>query len=296
MAAVEPGAPAPAPARSVVPPRPRRAPKPRAGAAVPQPRAVLAGVQRPRPPRGPRRAQSAARAHPVPGHLRRQPRRVLPGPHRRPAPADRGRRRSPARRTDGPRWSSSSPPGLASWSSSPTTPRSSATLRAALAAEGIEIVDYDEIPEHHDALRQRFLDEIYPVLTPLAVDPGHPFPYISTLSLSIAVGLRDPGYRRARLRPRQGAPDPAALLEIEPNHFIPIDQVIEANLADLFLGHGGRGEPPVPGHPQRRLHGRGGRGGRPAHGHRGGAPPAPLRRGGATRGRAHDAGRRRGTS
>ena len=65
-------------------------------------------------------------------------------------------------------------------------------VRGALAAEGVEIVDYANIPEHHAALRQRFLDEIYPVLTPLAVDPGHPFPYISTLSLSIAVGLRDP--------------------------------------------------------------------------------------------------------
>src|SRR6476619_3530488 len=71
-------------------------------------------------------------------------------------------------------------------------------LRDRLAAEGIEILDYAAIPEHHVALRQRFLDEIFPVLTPLAVDPGHPFPYISTLSLSIAAALRDPetGERR----------------------------------------------------------------------------------------------------
>src|SRR3954469_7152250 len=66
------------------------------------------------------------------------------------------------------------------------------SVRRALAAEGVELVDYAAIPEHHEALRQRFVDEIFPVLTPLAVDPGHPFPYISTLSLSIAVGLRDP--------------------------------------------------------------------------------------------------------
>ena len=71
-------------------------------------------------------------------------------------------------------------------------------VRAALAQEGIEVVDYGAIPEHHDTMRERFLEEIFPVLTPLAVDPGHPFPYISTLSLSIAVGLRDPesGERR----------------------------------------------------------------------------------------------------
>jgi polyphosphate kinase len=62
----------------------------------------------------------------------------------------------------------------------------------------IRIVDYASVPEHHARLRERFIDEVFPVLTPLAVDPGHPFPYISTLSLSIAVGLRDPetGERR----------------------------------------------------------------------------------------------------
>jgi polyphosphate kinase len=99
-------------------------------------------------------------------------------------------------------------------------------LRAALAAEGIEIVDYDSVPEHHVALRQRFLDEIFPVLTPLAVDPGHPFPYISTLSLSIAVGMRDPetGDRVfARVKVPQILP---RLLEAAPHRFIPIDQVI----------------------------------------------------------------------
>src|SRR6185503_1200671 len=57
---------------------------------------------------------------------------------------------------------------------------------AAVRERVLELVAYAAIPEHHEALRQRFLDEIFPVLTPLAVDPGHPFPYISTLSLSIA--------------------------------------------------------------------------------------------------------------
>src|SRR5262245_41688428 len=47
-----------------------------------------------------------------------------------------------------------------------------ADVRKSLAAEGIEIVKYAAIPEHHESLRQRFIDEIYPVLTPLAVDPG----------------------------------------------------------------------------------------------------------------------------
>jgi polyphosphate kinase len=109
-------------------------------------------------------------------------------------------------------------------------------VRRALAEAGVELLDYAAIPEHHESLRQRFFDEIFPVLTPLAVDPGHPFPYISTLSLSIAVGLRDPetgerGFARVKvpeILPR--------LLEVEPSRFVLIDQVIEANLDALFTG------------------------------------------------------------
>ena len=109
-------------------------------------------------------------------------------------------------------------------------------LRRDLAAEGVEILDYAAVPEHHDLLRQRFHDEIFPVLTPLAVDPGHPFPYISTLSLSIAVGLRDPETNDrvfARVKVPQILP---RLFEVEPSRFVAIDQVIEANLDELFTG------------------------------------------------------------
>jgi len=112
----------------------------------------------------------------------------------------------------------------------------SVDVRSTLAEEGIEIVDYLSIPEHHAMLRQRFLDEIFPVLTPLAVDPGHPFPYISTLSLSIAVGLRDPetgerGFARVKVPPLL-----SRLTEVEPSRFVLIDQVIEENLDALFAG------------------------------------------------------------
>ncbi len=108
------------------------------------------------------------------------------------------------------------------------------SVRRELATEGIEIVEYASIPEHHEALRQRYLDEIFPVLTPLAVDPGHPFPYISTLSLSIAVGLRDPETGEshfARVKVPQILP---RLLEVEPSRFVLIDQIIESNLDALF--------------------------------------------------------------
>ncbi len=111
-----------------------------------------------------------------------------------------------------------------------------AELRSQLAEAGVSIVDYSAVPAHHDRLRERFLDEIFPVLTPLAVDPGHPFPYISTLSLSIAVGLRDPetGERSfARVKVPQILP---RLIEIEGQTYVLLDQVIEANLDMLFTG------------------------------------------------------------
>jgi polyphosphate kinase len=109
-------------------------------------------------------------------------------------------------------------------------------IRGALAAEGIEIVDYDDMPEHHERLRQRFHDEIFPVLTPLAVDPGHPFPYISTLSLSIAIGLRDPASGERRFARVKIPPSLPRLMEVERGRFVLLDRVIEANLDELFRG------------------------------------------------------------
>jgi polyphosphate kinase len=111
-----------------------------------------------------------------------------------------------------------------------------ARLRAELAASDIRIVDYPDVPEYHATLRERFLEEIFPVLTPLAVDPGHPFPYISTLSLSLAVGARDPEtgeLRFARVKVPSILP---RFIQIEPTSFVPIEQVIAANLDLLFHG------------------------------------------------------------
>ncbi len=111
-----------------------------------------------------------------------------------------------------------------------------AHIRGELAAAGILILDYDAVPEHHDTLRRRFHDEIFPVLTPLAVDPGHPFPYISTLSLSIAVGLRDPETGEKRFARVKIPPLLPRLFEVERDKFVLLDQVIEANLDELFRG------------------------------------------------------------
>jgi polyphosphate kinase len=111
-----------------------------------------------------------------------------------------------------------------------------AGLRQELAEEDVAIVDYQTIPDHHARLRERFVEEIFPVLTPLAVDPGHPFPYISTLSLSIAVGMRDPETGERRFARVKVPPILPRLLEIAPSTFVLIDQVIEANLDLLFSG------------------------------------------------------------
>ena len=92
------------------------------------------------------------------------------------------------------------------------------------------------VPEHHRDLRQRFIDEIYPVLTPLAVDPGHPFPYISTLSLSLAIRIEDPEDGEERFARVKVPPLLPRLIQIEANRFVLIEQVIAANLDMLFSG------------------------------------------------------------
>ncbi|HEY9826525.1 MAG TPA: translation initiation factor IF-2 N-terminal domain-containing protein, partial [Stenomitos sp.] len=65
-------------------------------------------------------------------------------------------------------------------------------LKPQLTKVGICLMDYRELSEQQvESLQTYFLEQIFPVLTPLAVDPGHPFPYISSLSLNLAVVVRD---------------------------------------------------------------------------------------------------------
>jgi polyphosphate kinase len=113
-------------------------------------------------------------------------------------------------------------------------------LRPALAEHGIRLVGIDEVDdEQRRTLDRRFRRQIFPVLTPLAVGLGRPFPYISNLSLSLAVLVRDPvsGHTTfARVKvPKEMLPRFVAL-EDEPTTFVPMEQLIAANLADLFPG------------------------------------------------------------
>ena len=239
----------------------------------------------------------AARADEVPGDLRLQPRRVLPGPDLDPAAC--GSRSRVAPLDDGP--SPTEQLAQARRQITELVTEQSATykkLRRLLASEGIEIVDYAKVPEHHAALRERFLAEIYPVLTPLAVDPGHPFPYITSLTLSVAVALRDPVTDERRFARVKVPPVLPRLVElpraegqpIGEHRYTLLDQVIGANLDILFIGHGDPPPPPLPRDAGRRPGPRRGRRRRPRRRDRGGAPTAPLRRAGPARGRALDAG------
>ena len=83
-------------------------------------------------------------------------------------------------------------------------------LRPALAAEGITVGGIEDLGEKElEQLEKRFHREIYPVLTPLAVGPGQPFPYISGLSLSLAIFAEDPDVgeeRFARVKIPEGLP------------------------------------------------------------------------------------------
>ena len=113
-------------------------------------------------------------------------------------------------------------------------------LRPSLAESGINLVGIEEVStEARRALDHRFRRQIFPVLTPLAVGLGRPFPYISNLSLSLAVLVRDPvsgqvTFARVKV-PKEMLPRFVAL-EDEPTTFVPLEELIAANLEALFPG------------------------------------------------------------
>ncbi|MDR0765002.1 MAG: polyphosphate kinase 1 [Synergistaceae bacterium] len=125
-------------------------------------------------------------------------------------------------------------------------------LQPELRENGIEILNFRQISEKQGHFLDRyFKNEIFPTLTPLAFDPGHPFPHISNLSLSFALALRDEkGHERfARLKIPESFP---RLFQIPPESgskddgmglrgsrtatFVWLEDIIEANLSALFPG------------------------------------------------------------
>src|SRR5688572_1404468 len=111
-------------------------------------------------------------------------------------------------------------------------------LLPAMAEKGIRLLTMSDLaPSEWRAIDEFFESQVFPVLTPLAVDPGHPFPYISNLSLSLAVEIRDPvtgAEHFARVKVPKSLPRWVPVGRA--NHFVPLEQVIGANLGALFPG------------------------------------------------------------
>src|SRR3954453_16137767 len=113
-----------------------------------------------------------------------------------------------------------------------------AVVRPALAENGIRVVLCENCnAEELRAADRHFHDQIFPALTPLAVGPGRPFPYISNLSLSLAVWVRDPEtdvetFARVKV-PKEVLP---RFIEIGEGTFVPLESIIARNLHMLFPG------------------------------------------------------------
>jgi len=111
-------------------------------------------------------------------------------------------------------------------------------LLPALADDDVRFFDHDAVAASDRAFLDRVFEErLFPVLTPLAVDPAHPFPYISSLSLNLAVVVGDPTAEEPRIARVKVPPLLARFIELpHAGHFVPIEQVIAAHLASLFPG------------------------------------------------------------
>ena len=110
-------------------------------------------------------------------------------------------------------------------------------VQPALARHDIEILRWKELEEkERDDLTRLFMDRIYPVLTPLVVDPAHPFPFISGLSLNLAVNLAEPGTGATMFARVKVPPNLPRFLNVTVRRFVPIEDVIAAHQDHLFAG------------------------------------------------------------
>ncbi|MGH7677697.1 MAG: polyphosphate kinase 1 [Gemmatimonadaceae bacterium] len=114
-----------------------------------------------------------------------------------------------------------------------------ADLLDLLGAHDARLVDVESLKaQEFSALDEYFEREVFPVLTPLALDPGHPFPYISNLTISLAVRLKDPSdgsIHFARVKVPKSLPRWVPVSG-RAMHFVPLEQVIGTNLGALFPG------------------------------------------------------------
>ena len=113
-------------------------------------------------------------------------------------------------------------------------------LRPELHKKGVRLLDYKSMDDKHQGyLKTYFQEKLFPVLTPLAIDPAHPFPYISNLSLSLVVIVRDrvtSEQNYARVKVPNVLPRFVKIPETDIHTFVPLEQVISHNLDALFPG------------------------------------------------------------
>ncbi|MBO0745027.1 MAG: polyphosphate kinase 1, partial [Candidatus Dormibacteraeota bacterium] len=110
-------------------------------------------------------------------------------------------------------------------------------LLPALEQAGIRVRDARDLPpEGLEQVRGYFAEKVFPVLTPLAVDPSHPFPYVSHLSLNLAVTIRNPETGIERFARVKVPPLLPRLVPLQDGSFVLLEQVIELHLGDLFPG------------------------------------------------------------
>ncbi|GAA2007631.1 RNA degradosome polyphosphate kinase [Nocardioides kribbensis] len=107
----------------------------------------------------------------------------------------------------------------------------------ALGDHGIELVRWDDLDrEEQKQCKRMFKDRIFPVLTPLAVDPAHPFPYISGLSLNLAVLIRNPKTGKEHFARVKVPPIFSRFVPLGNERFVPLEDVIGEHLRRLFPG------------------------------------------------------------
>ena len=112
------------------------------------------------------------------------------------------------------------------------------SVRPALQKAGIKILRWHELSkDRRRELEDVFRERIFPILTPLAVDPGHPFPFISNRSLNLAVWVKEKGSDKTHFARVKVPPLLPRLLKVGAGEqYVPLEDVIAANLGDLFPG------------------------------------------------------------
>ncbi len=107
----------------------------------------------------------------------------------------------------------------------------------ALVKEGIELLRWSDLTrDEQKHCKRLFKERVFPVLTPLAVDPAHPFPYISGLSLNLAVLVRNPKTGKEHFARVKVPPIFARFVPVGPQRFVPLEDVMAAHLKRLFPG------------------------------------------------------------